>query len=126
MEICALLVDTCANQNIDCCFWGIMAVSPLVLFVLCSLLSSLASGQHIVRVETKTANADGAQMNFAQINLRIFAKNLVDSCLIENLDSAGNNFQQGELDVFTGIDLQGCDHFHTPNRTVNRIQISHM
>ena len=98
----------------------------LQIALICCLLFHLTTAQHIVRVETKTADADGAQMNFAQVNLRIFAKNLVDSCLIENLDSDGNNFQKGELDVFTGRDLQGCDHFNTPNRTVNRIQISHV
>ena len=97
-----------------------------VVTLLMSALFATSVGQHVVRVETKTADADGAQMNFAQINLRIFAKNLVDSCLIENLDSSGNNFQKGELDVFEGNDLKGCDQFLTPNRTVNRIQITHV
>ena len=77
-----------------------MFSKTLVLAGFC-LCAQLAASQQITRIETLTADESGAQMTFGEIRIDIIAATGA-SCRIDELDSGGNNFQQGELDVFQG------------------------
>ena len=70
------------------------------------LIASGANASYLVRMDTKTVDDGGAQMNnLGSVDVDITN---VDGahCFISNLDSSGNNFQQGEIDVFEGSDLE--------------------
>ena len=56
-------------------------------------------------MEAKTADINDAGMGtFGNIDVQIFNFDS-DMCIIQNLDSPGNSFQEGEIDVFEGSDL---------------------
>ena len=77
-----------------------MISSKSVVLVL-GLCATLASSQRIMRIETLTADENGAQMTFGEIQIDIFTPSS-GSCRINELDAGGNDFQQGALDVFQG------------------------
>ena len=72
------------------------------VFVVLSLFLALAASQTIQRIETKTADFGGSQMTFGEVTIEIFTPSGT-FCRILGLDSSGNDFQQGAIDVFQGI-----------------------
>jgi hypothetical protein len=57
------------------------------------------------------------------INLNIITPS--GTCSIINLDNAGNSFGSGDLDAFTGDDLQGCLELPVPDHQVDYIIVNH-
>ena len=52
-------------------------------------------GQLITALETKTGTDDDAAMTLGNIDIDIFTRDPVSVCTIDNLDGAGNDFQNG-------------------------------
>ena len=70
------------------------------------LACAASNASYLTRMETKTVDTNGAQMNnLGSIDVEVYNVD-GDHCFISNLDSSGNNFQQGEIDVFEGSDLE--------------------
>ena len=72
----------------------------VILFL--GLFFALAASQTIKRIETKTADYGGAQMTFGEVTIEIYTP-AGPFCRILQLESSGNDFQQGAIDVFQGI-----------------------
>ena len=58
------------------------------------------SSQLITTLETKTGTDDDAAMTFGNVDIDIFAKDPISVCTIDNLDGPGNDFQNGDINIF--------------------------
>ena len=61
--------------------------------------------------------------DFGSVNVNIIAPN--GTCSIQNLDNRGNTFAYGQLDEFTGDELQGCLEFDCPNNQIDYVILNH-
>jgi len=73
-----------------------------VFFALAMLVASSA-GQAvipvIVQIETKTVDMNDAGMTFGSVDIEIINRDFLP-CKIYRLDGSGNDFQEGESNVF--------------------------
>lgn len=95
------------------------------LAVALALVPLLVTAQHIVRLETKTGDVEDAGMLLGSIDIQINAGAL-QACDIKELDvESVGGFGQGDIDVFTGPDLQECGNFTVPGGNVSKLVLSH-
>ena len=68
----------------------------------------------VIEIQSKTASVDDAGFDaFGTINVQLVNLNF-ETCDIYNLDSEGDNFDEGDLDVFAGEDLQVSELWWCP------------
>ncbi len=79
-------------------------------------IAAACSAQRVVQFQTKTADEENAALNPpAGVSLEIQAGD-GSSCVVEDLNNAGNTFQRGAIDVFEGnTTLGACDGFVVTN-----------
>ena len=86
-----------------------MKVLPLLFSI--SVLLGLSRGQDfILQLETKTGDG-GGMGSLGHIDLAIYYPSQGQNhCSIHHLNGQGNDFQNGQVDVFEGDELQSCEH----------------
>ena len=95
------------------------------LAVVLAIIPLLVTAQQIIRVETKTGDVEDASMILGTIDIQIHGGALHSCDIIElDVESVGG-FGQGQIDVFTGSQLQECGNFTVPNGNVSKLVLSH-
>ncbi|TRY69040.1 hypothetical protein TCAL_16482 [Tigriopus californicus] len=94
------------------------------------ILVSLACGSLsqevpvITAIEVKTADVSHAGMTLGSIDLELITPEFT-ICLIENLDSENDDFSAGDINEFTGSQLQECLDFPIPGGQVALLRVTH-
>ena len=84
----------------------------LSVLALSLVFISVANASYLVRMDTKTADISDAGMQLlGEVDVEVYNVD-GDHCNISDLDSSGNNFQRGEIDVFEGGDLEVRQSFN--------------
>lgn len=96
----------------------------------CSILTILVYGSKgqevpvITSIEVKTADVSHAGMTLGSVDLEIITPEF-KVCMIENLDSEDDDFSAGDINEFTGSQLQDCLEFPIPGGQVALLRVIH-
>jgi hypothetical protein len=63
-------------------------------------------------------------MTFGSVDITINTVNAT-SCYIRKLDSRGNDFQSGDINIFEGKDIDDCYNFEVPDYQVRGLTVQH-
>ena len=97
----------------------------LKTLLLVIVLAGICSSQNVMRITTKTADIDGADMTLATVDVEMMNKEFL-LCFIDDLDNLfSNDFKQGAIDTFEGRSLQECNNIPLVDNELPYLRITH-